>query len=102
MHELGHVDHLHRGLRSPAAGVAVDMEAAELHAHEFACRRLIDGSFRNALSLYLHRMIEQLAESPAQGIARAAARFKASPLYQEGRAFLAPPRTPSPSSPAGS
>jgi hypothetical protein len=87
LHELGHVADFQTGTNL-VKGNAIDLEAAELYAHEFACRRLLAKGFKQPLRLYINSAIEQLTRAPVQSMAEAAQRFKQSALYADCRAFL--------------
>lgn len=87
LHELGHVDDITRGLNLVFDRNA-DLEAAELHAHEFACRRLMQYDQRVPLAMYVNGPVEQLAAASVPSIANAAKRFKASETYRQAKTFL--------------
>lgn len=89
LHELGHVDDFANGVNW-IIEKPVDMEALELYAHEFACRKMIDGNFLIPLCFYIDLGIEQLARASVTSIAQAAQRFKSLPLYKECQDRLGP------------
>ncbi len=62
-HELGHVDDIETGTNYGRH--TVDPLEAEIYAHHFACRALINGKYRIALGWYL----DQLTEMPADAAA---------------------------------
>lgn len=89
LHELGHVADFHRSVNW-SAEKPVDLEAMELYAHEFACRRLMDGGFVVPLAFYIEYALAQLAAASVESISNAAKRFKESALYAQCEIFIRP------------
>ena len=83
-HELGHVGDWENAINLKDGDVAI-LEA-EVYAHQYAMRRLLEGDYRQALSTYLSSL-EELTKGDGYR-KNVAARLVGSELFAECREFV--------------
>jgi hypothetical protein len=80
-HEVGHVDDFEKRLNF-VDGRKVNLCAAEIYAHEFACRKMLQGDVKAAIGFYTGNAIPQLATMKVRPVADAAKSFLQSSMYR--------------------
>ncbi len=77
-HELGHVDDFEKQINYSER--TLNLVEAEVYAHHFACRKLVEGDYKILLGYFLHSLNE-LAKSDSEYVKVAASRVIASPEF---------------------
>jgi hypothetical protein len=86
LHELGHIDDYEKGRNLVFDGRTVNLVAAELYAHDYACRRMIARRLRVPLVCYLSVFIDQ-SFVKGETAAEAACRFRETATYKRAVNF---------------